>query len=56
MKFKEYHDVEMDSKHSGQGGRPLFSNQEPVVFPSGFGSTKNPHGSPNGSNMLVDHL
>ena len=40
MKSKGCHDVEMDSKHSGQGVGPLFSKQEPVVLPSGCGGTR----------------
>ena len=40
MKSKGCHDVEMDFKHSGQGVGLLFSNQEPVVLPSGCWGTR----------------
>ena len=40
MKSKGFHDVEMDSKHSGQGVCPLFSKQEPVVLSSGCGGIR----------------
>ena len=32
MESKGCHDVEIDSKHSGQGIGPLFSMQEPMVL------------------------
>lgn len=56
MKCKGCHDIELNSKHSGQGVGPLFSKQELVVLPSGLGAQGHPHGSLSGSKMLVDHL
>ena len=40
MKSKGCHDVKLDSQRNGQGVGPLFSKKEPVVFPSGCGSTR----------------
>jgi len=56
MKSKGCHNVGMDSHHSGQGGGPCSSSKNLWCSQVGVGAQSRPHGSPNVSEMLVDHL